>query len=126
MKYKAIILTLALSALSLCTLEAYGQEKAEISKAELARMDSLGKLYIKEQTQTQEAKDNDRMTNVMNDRKATKSNAKEAKRVGKEANDAARESKSALKAEKKAQKARKQADKQAKKAAKARAISNEN
>jgi len=126
MKLKTIILTLTISVLSLCTVELYGQEKAELSKAEQARMDSLRKLHIKEQAQTQEEKNSDRMTNAVNDRKTTKANAKEAKRVGKDADDAARESKGALKAEKKAQKARKQADKQAKKAAKARKTSNDN
>lgn len=122
MKFKTIILTLTLSALSLSTLELYGQKKAESSKAGLDRMDSLEKLRIKEQETT----DKDKMNKVVNERKSTKAKAKEAKRVGKEANVAAKESKNALKAEKKAQKARKQADSQAKKAAKARHTSNRN
>jgi hypothetical protein len=126
MKFKTIIVTLTLSTFSLWSLELYGQEKAEVTNAEQARMDNLRKLHLEEQTQTQDEMDSKRMTKVVNDRKATKAKAKEAKRVGKDADDAARESKGALKAEKKAQKARKQADKQAKKAAKARKTSNDN
>ncbi len=126
MKIQTFILTLTVSICSLLTLESYGQVKAEVGKAEQGRMDSLLRRHNNEMVQTQETKDNDRMANVTNERKATKAKAKEARRVAKEADTAARESKKALKKEKKAQRSRKEANQQSEKAAKARETSDEN
>ena len=110
MKYKAIILTLAVA--SFFAGQAFAQDSMDAATHKEALV--------------QNRNDENRMADAKLDRKETKAKAKEAKRVENEANDAARQSKNALKAERKAQKSRKQADQQAKKASNAREKSNKN
>jgi hypothetical protein len=125
MKYKTIVMTLALGAASLFTGEVYAQYHHEMTKAERERKDSLKTAYDREE-QVQETQDENRMADAKLDRKHTKAKAKEAQRVQREANDAARESRDEVRSERKAQKSRKQADKQADKASKARDQSDSN
>ena len=124
MKLRSSILTITLSAMSLCTFQLYGQT-GEVSKSEQHRADSLAN-QKKEMAQEQKAIDEVKMDNVKDASKETKKIAKEAQRVEREASAASRESKNALKAEKKAQKSRKAADKQAQKAEDARVKSDKN
>lgn len=81
-------------------------------------------------TQQQEAKEKranaESVSDLKDQRNATRENAKEARRVEKDASDAARQSKNAYRQERRAQKARIQADKQAKKAERARRKSDKN
>jgi hypothetical protein len=123
MKYKTIILTLAVA--SIFASQAFAQSDDDMTQAQRARKDSI-EAATRQEAQLQNRKDENRMADAKLDRKQTKEKAKEAQRVENEANDAAQQSKNALKAERKAQKSRKQADKQAKKASDARDKSNKN
>lgn len=92
-----------------------------------ARIDSLAKVYVKQETaKDEQRKNSDNLSDLKSDRKETRAKAKQAKRVAADADGAARESKMAYRKERKAQKARKQADKQTKKAADARTKSERN
>jgi hypothetical protein len=125
MKNKNILLTLALGALSVLSCQVYAQDRSEMSKREITRMDSLETVSQKE-IQAQKTKDENTMADFKHDRKQTKAKAKDAQRVERDANAAARESRAALRAEKKAQKSRKDANRQAEKASDARDKSDKN
>jgi hypothetical protein len=125
MKFKTVIVTVGLFALSLFACELYGQEGVELSKSEQERIDSQAKKDV--QVQEQQSSDNkEAMDNAKDAKVESKANAKEAQRVGRDATAASRESKKALQMERKAQKARKNADSQSQKASDARDKSDDN
>lgn len=125
MKYRNILFTIALGSLSLLSFKMYGQNRDEMSKDEIARMDSVESATLKAE-RTQNTKDENRMADFKQDRKQTRAKAKDAQRVERDASAAARESRTAVRSERKAQKSRKAANRQAEKASKAREKSDNN
>lgn len=122
MKKQAIVLTIAMGAMSLLSAQLYAQEK---NVSDLERMDSA-EMATHEELRARQATDANTISDYRDNRKETKAKAKEARRVESDANAAARESRYALRSEKRAQKARKNADKQAEKASRARTKSDRN
>lgn len=140
MRMNTINRTICLALLSLIGVaisnNVVAQDPTEFGDVSKARFDSVARVYeaqdIKAQADRDKAVSEQKRSNAQNlsdlkdEKAATKSEAKEAQRVENDANDAAKESKTAYRREKKAQKARRQADKQAAKAEKARVISDKN
>lgn len=125
MKYRTILFTFAVSGFLFLSIEMYGQNRNEMSKHEIARMDSVESATLKAE-RVQNTKDQNRMADFKQDRRQTKAKAKDAQRIERDANAAARESRNALRSERKAQKLRNAANRQAKKASKARDKSDNN
>jgi hypothetical protein len=125
MDYKAIIITLGMSAAIFYAGEVRAQDDSEISKSHQQAKDSLQRISANE-ARLQKTNDETRMTAAKHDKKQTKAKAKNARRIENDANTAARESRSAMRAERRAQKSRRQANDQAEKASKARNKSDRN
>jgi hypothetical protein len=119
MKFRTIVITLALGSSFLLVNEAIGQDPSTLEKRQTKSLDSLAEAR-NEQAKNQKATDAQTLSDLKTDKSDTKREAKEAHRVEENAANSAKESKSAYKTEEKAQKARRKADAQAKKAAKAK------
>ncbi len=122
MKKQALVLTIAMGALSLLSVQVHAQEQSRPDTERVQRADSAEMAKFR----TQQTRDANTISDYRDDRRETKAKAKEARRVESDANTAARESRYALRSEKRAQKARKNADKQAEKASRARTKSDRN
>jgi hypothetical protein len=118
-----VILTLASIVFLPLTIKA--QDRDTMSKAEIAKMDSVEAATLKAD-QLQKSNDETRLMEAKLDRKQAKAKSKDAKRVEQDATDAARASKAEVRTEKKAQKSRRLATRQAKRASEARAKSDKN
>jgi hypothetical protein len=125
MKYKTLILGLTFIAASLITAKVQGQDRNEMTKAEVERKDSID-TATRIEAKVLETKNENAMASAKADRKETKAKAKDAKRIQRDADNAAKESKYAVRSERKAQKSRRQANDQAEKASKARDKSDNN
>jgi hypothetical protein len=121
MKIYTLILTLALSGLSVLTTELSAQHSWQ------AENDSIQAANEKA-TMVREQKEEDatRLSDAKDAQRKTKAKAKETRRVNRDASIAAKEAKNAVRAERKAQKSRKDADRQARKAVQAKDISDDN
>jgi hypothetical protein len=105
---------------SVAVTEHAAAQAAEVNKSENDRIDSLKMSYDANERRSQQAKDEDNLSDLKSEKSDAKEKARKAKQIERDASAAARESKNAYRAEKKAQKSRDQADRQAKKALKAR------
>jgi hypothetical protein len=119
MKFRTMVITLALGSSFLLASEAIAQDPASLEKRQTKSLDSLAEVR-NEQVKTQKSTDAQTLSDLKGDRSDTKREAKEAQRVETNASNSAKASKSAYKTEKKAQKARRKADAQAKKASQAK------
>ena len=121
MKITTLILTFALSGLSLLTTPLCAQHSWQ------AENDSVRAANEKAtEVQAQKVENSARMADAKDAQRKTKAKAMETRRVNRDASIAAREAKYALRAEKKAQKSRKDADRQSRKAVQAKDISDDN
>ena len=125
MKFRTIIPIFSLVTVILISLESFGQTPAELKESEQVSTDSIRKAD-RNLMQRQESKDKYMMDNAKDERKETKSKAKQIKRIERDASNASDETKKALKDEKKAQRSRKKANQQAKRASEARDKSDRN
>jgi hypothetical protein len=125
MKNKDVVISLIASTFCLMPFFGNAQDRENMSRNEISRMDSL-ELVTSKAEQVQKSDDESRLAEAKLDRKQTRAKSKDAKRVEKDASVAARESRNALRAEKKAQKSRKAATRQSKKASDARERSDRN
>ena len=119
MKFKTMVITLALSSSILLVTEAAGQDALTLQQRQTKSLDSLANVR-NEQASLQKKTDEQTLSVLKDNRSDTKHQAKEAHRAETDASNSAKASKSAYKTERKAQKARRHADSQAKKAAKAK------
>lgn len=125
MKFTNALTIAVLGAFLSFPLSLSAQDRDNLSKNEIAKMDSV-ESSNQRATQIQNTKDENRMAEAKLDRKQTRAKSKDAKRVERDANNAARESRIAVRTERKAQKSRKQATKQEKRASDAREKSDNN
>lgn len=114
-----------LSAFLLFPLVLCAQDRNNLSKNEIAKIDSVESATQRAE-QFQKTTDKNRMAEAKLDRKQTRAKSKDAKRAEKDANNAARQSRIAVRTERKAQKSRKEATKQEKRASDARSKSDKN
>lgn len=125
MKYNKLFLAATFIVGSIMCIDAYGQNRSDMSTTDLERYDSLNEA-TRTEAKVEEAKNRDRMAHAKADKRETRANAKAARNVERDAQDAANESKHAVRLERRAQKLRKQANHQAERATKARDKSDRN
>lgn len=125
MKFNNTLSLAILSSILSFPLALCAQDRDNLSKNEIAKMDSI-ESSTQRAAQIQKTADENKMAEAKLDRKQTRAKSKDAKRVERDANNAARESRIAVRTERKAQKSRKAATKQEKRASDARSKSDNN
>src|SRR5688572_8209115 len=116
MKHKILTLVM-ISVLSLVSCELFSQSNEYVETSSTREQDTAA--------QVEQINDEQRLSELKEDKKEAADKAKEAKIEEQRASTAARETKMALKAERKAQKARDRADRQARRAELAKAKVND-